>query len=144
MSALGQPEHVYVENEWYDGPRAGVADINGQPHRFISQFDEEGDEYLGTFLVWPIGADELALESEQWTIFVAWNERYEAGAVSTETHPGYPGTNVRWDEIASKLRVVRESVPPNAKIAKAELVHIEREQRYAVSGPAYRLAWVLP
>ena len=56
---FGPPETVYVENDWYDGPRAGVSDINGVPHRFKSLFDEKEDEYLATFLVWPI--DEAAL-----------------------------------------------------------------------------------
>jgi hypothetical protein len=139
----GPPEHVLVENEWYDGPRAGVANVNGQPHRFVSQWDEEEDDYLGTYLVWPVDADEVALEQEQWCIFVAWNEQYEAGKVDSATHPGHPGTNSRWDEIASQLATRREAVPSTAKRAKAQMVHLERDQRYAPSGPAYQLSWEL-
>jgi hypothetical protein len=26
MTQYGPPEKVYVENEWYDGPRAGIGD----------------------------------------------------------------------------------------------------------------------
>jgi hypothetical protein len=137
----GPPENVLVENEWYDGPRAGVANVNGQPHRFVSQWDEEEDEYLGTFLVWPIDADEVALEQEQWRIFVDWNEQYEAGKVDTATHPGHPGTNERWEAIALQLAKRRKTVPPGARRAKAHMVHLEREQRYALSGPAYQLSW---
>jgi hypothetical protein len=139
----GPPEHVLVENEWYDGPRAGVANVSGQPHRFVSQWDEEEDEYLGTFLVWPVDAEEVALEQEQWRIFVAWNKQYEAGEVDSATHPGHPGTNKRWDEIALLLASRRETVPSNAKRAKAQMVHLEREQRHAPSGPAYQLSWQL-
>jgi hypothetical protein len=101
MLKYGPPEHVFVENEWYDGPRAGIANVNGQPHRFVSQWDEHGDEYLGTFLVWPVRSEELSLEQEQWRIFVSWNDQYEAGAASTNTHPGNLGTNSRWDELSS-------------------------------------------
>ena len=137
----GPPEQVLVENEWYDGPRAGVANVNGQPHRFVSEWDEDEDDYLGSFLVWPIDADEVALEQEQWRIFVAWNEQYEAGEVDTATHPGHPGTNKRWDEIASQLATRRETVPPTAKQAKAQMVHLEGKNRYARSGPAYLLSW---
>ncbi len=115
--------------------------MNGQPHRFVSQWDEEEAEYLGTFLVWPIVAEEVALEQEQWRIFVAWNERYEAGEVDTVTHPGHPGANERWDEIALQLAPRRETVPSGAKRATAQMVHLEREQRYAPSGPAYQLSW---
>lgn len=139
----GPSEHVFVESEWYDGPRAGIASVNGQPHRFVSQWDEEEDEYLGTFLVWPVDAEELALEREQWCIFVAWNALYEAGEVDTASHPGHSGTNKRWDEIALQLSGRREAVPPGAKRAKAKVVHLEREHRYAPSGPAYQLSWRL-
>lgn len=141
MTAFGPPERVYVENEWYDGPRAGVADVNGRPHRFVSQFDEEDDEYLGTFLVWPIEAEELLLEQEQWRIFVRRNDAYEAGRVRAESHPGHPGTSKRWDEIASLLQVRRTSIPSTAVRARAQMTTIEGEQRYPYSGPAYRLSW---
>jgi hypothetical protein len=67
MTIYGPFERVFVE--WYDSPRAGIADVNGQPHRFLSQFDEDDDEYLGTFLFWPVNAEELALEQEQWQIY---------------------------------------------------------------------------
>jgi hypothetical protein len=143
MPAFGPPEPVHVENEWYDGPRAGVADIHGVPHRFVSQWDEKDEELLGTFFVWPIGEAELALEREQWLIFVQWNAEYEAGNASTDTHPGHPGTNPRWDEISTILQGARQAVPPAAKRAKAELRHLDREERYTASGPSYELSWAL-
>jgi hypothetical protein len=40
----GPPEQVLVEHEWYDSPRTGIAIVNGQPHRFRSQWDEAEDE----------------------------------------------------------------------------------------------------
>jgi len=142
MTAYGPPERVFVENDWYDGPRAGIASVNGRPHRFVSQFDEEEDEYLGTFLIWPIETEELALEQEQWQIFVNWNDLYEAGEVDTDSHPGHPGMDKRWDELALLLEPRRRSVPPHAKRAKAHVVHLEREKRYESTGPAYQLSWV--
>ena len=118
----GPPEHVFVENEWYDGPRAGVANVNGEPHRFVSQWDEEEGECIGTFLVWPVSPEVVALEQEQWRIFVAWNEQYETGKADTTTHPGHPGTNKRWDEITLQLASRSESAPAGAKRAKALFV----------------------
>ena len=144
MPTFGSPEHVLVENEWYDGPRAGIANVNGQPHRFASQWDEAGDEYVDTFVVWPVAEEELALEQEQWAIFVAWNKRYEAGAVDTASHPAHPGTNSRWDEIEAKLAPSRKSVPTMAKVARARVLPLEQGGRYALSGPSYRLSWALP
>jgi hypothetical protein len=143
MLQYGPPEHVFVENEWYDGPRAGVANVNGLPHRFVSQWDGQEDDDLGTFLVWPVQAEELSLEQEQWQIFVEWNDQYEAGAASTETHPGHPGTNKRWDEIEAQLAVLRALTPENAKRARAQMVPFERERRYGRSGAGYQMAWSL-
>jgi hypothetical protein len=140
---FGPAEHVYVENEWYDGPRAGIADVNGLPHRFTSQWDEVEDEYLGTFLVWPVSSEELAMEQEQWAIFVSWNDQFEAGAVDTNSHPGHVGTNPRWDEVERQLASKRKSIPPTAKRAKAQVFSLHREPRYALSGPAYQLSWAL-
>jgi hypothetical protein len=134
-------ERVYVENEWYDGPRAGIADLDGTPHRFKSRFDEADDDYLGTFLIWPISPDVLALEVEQWCIFVEWNRLYEAGLADTDTHPGVGGVSARWDELESNLRSNREGVPSDAKTATAEVTHIEGQRRYETTGPAYKMRW---
>jgi hypothetical protein len=143
MKDFGPPEHVYVENEWYDGPRIGLADVQGRVHRFKSLFDEKEDEYLGRFLVWPVDAEELSLEQEQWAIFVSWNKDYERGIAGVETHPGNPGTSARWDELHALLRAKREIEPRSAKIAEADLVFIEKEDRYSLSGPSYMMRWKL-
>ena len=139
----GSPEMVYVENEWYDGPRAGIADINGLPHRFKSLFDEKEDEYLGTFLVWPIEKQAADLEIEQWKIFVEWNLLYEAGKASLDSHPGHGGRSKRWDELEVVLRASRSEVPADAKRALAQLTHIDGQARYESTGPGYMLAWSL-
>jgi hypothetical protein len=140
-SEFGPLEHVYVENEWYDGPRAGIANLGGKPHRFVSQFDDDEDD-VGTFLLWPADQAELVLEQEQWQIFVRWNAEYEAGRATTKSHPGAPGNNSRWDEINSLLKSHRETIPSSAQRARVKVVHLEHE-RYAESGPAYQLAWKL-
>jgi hypothetical protein len=141
MSKFGHPEQVFIENEWYDGPRAGIANIGGTPHRFKSLFDEKEDEYLSAFVIWPIGKRELDQEVEQWKIFVEWNALFEAGKASTETHPAHGGIDARWDELEVLLRPHRSEVPSSAKIATAEFHRFDRKIRYALSGPDYRLSW---
>jgi hypothetical protein len=143
MMTYGPFEHVLLETEWFDGPRAGIANVHGEPHRFLSLFDEGDDEYLGSFLVWPVGAEELALEQEQWLIFVAWNDRYEAGEVDIDTHPGHRGTNQRWDELTLLLEPARKAVPANARRAKANRIDLGERKRYERIGPAYQLSWAL-
>ncbi|MGH1554534.1 hypothetical protein ACRAWF_29220 [Streptomyces sp. L7] len=66
-------ERVIVELEWYDGPRVGLADIDGKPHYFdgYGQYLGDGaDEYR----VWPASPAAVELEREQWAIYVRWNE----------------------------------------------------------------------
>lgn len=143
MTSYGPPERVYVENDWYDGPKAGIADISGLPHRFVSTFEETRDDHSDIFLVWPVDKAELDLEIEQWAIFVEWNTRYEAGNAGTDTHPGHGGISARWDEIQTLLHCARSEVPPAARCALAQKIWTEQEERYALSGPDYCLCWHL-
>lgn len=143
MSEYGPPEIVFTENEWYDGPRAGVANVNGKPHRFKSLFDETEDQFLGTFLVWPVDQRVVELEQEQWRIFAGWNELYEAGTATTDSHPGHGGKSERWDEIEVILKSNRREVSPFARRAQAELVPLQGEVRYPAAGPSYMLSWRL-
>lgn len=143
MEIFGPPEQVYVERDRYDGPRSGIADIGGMPHRFQSLFDEAENQYLGTFMVWPIAPSVLDLEIKQWRIFVEWNNRFESGEADTESHPGQGGLNARWDELEALLKPDRAMIPSDARQARAELHPIDREARYAASGPDYQLAWAV-
>jgi hypothetical protein len=41
-------DSVLTENEYYDGPRLGVAIFKGVPHIFEAEFDHSGDDYGDT------------------------------------------------------------------------------------------------
>ncbi|VUD69427.1 hypothetical protein TDB9533_04796 [Thalassocella blandensis] len=133
-------ERVYVESDWYDGPRSGIADFNGIPHRFISNFDD-ATGYIETFNLFPILSEELELEIEQWIIFVEWNKKYEAGQTDTKTHPGRGGLSQRWDEIEDELKLQRETIPEDSFLAKATFPHNGQEGRYELAGPCYGVVW---
>lgn len=137
------PEHVYIENEWYDGPVAGVADIGGQPHRFMLMPTESSAMGDVIYRVWPIDAAELVLEQEQWALFVQWHERYEAGLADTSSHPGHGGVDARWDELQTALADKRQHIPPHARQATATLERLDDTPRYSLSGPDYLLCWTL-
>jgi len=143
MLKFGPPEHVYVENVWYDSPRDGVADVNGVPHRYKWVYDYADDQYLGTFMVWPIDKGEFELEVEHWRIYVEWNQLHESGLADACSHPGDGGRNARWDELQDLLEESRSEVPATATPAVAQLSHIDREVRDELSGPAYMLSWSL-
>jgi len=133
-------EKVYVENDWYDGPRNGIANYKGLPHRFVANFDELKG-YEDTFKLFPVTDDELSLEIEQWRIFVEWNKRYESGEAEVDTHPGHGGINQRYDEINKILRPKRKKIPSNAIEAKAIFEDNGQESRYESTGPSYGVEW---
>ncbi|MBL8261868.1 MAG: hypothetical protein JNM58_05525 [Xanthomonadaceae bacterium] len=136
-------ERVYVELEIYDGPRVGIADVHGVPHRFSSKYDENDAGGLGTFSIVPIDPSVLELEQAQWSIYVAWNRRCEAGASASDLHPGEGGVDSRWDELQVLLAESRGAFSACARQAKAEKQWIERDERYAEDGPDYRMRWTL-
>jgi hypothetical protein len=136
-------ERVYVELEWYDGPRAGIADVHGVPHRFSSNYDEDEVGGLGTFSIVPVDPEVLVLEQVQWRIYVAWNRLHEAGVALVDSHPGHGGVDPRWDELQVLLAESRAAIPADARRAKAHKQRIEREERYSEDGPDYRIRWTL-
>lgn len=134
-------ERVYVELEWYDGPRAGIADIHGVPHRFKSNNDDTDDDPLGTFSVRVVEPAVLAKEQEQWRIFVAWSRRYEAGDSAASEHPGVGGVDPRYDALERELAHDRNASQATVRQARAEKEWLDRDERYAEDGPDYRMRW---
>jgi len=134
-------EPVHVELDWYDGPRAGLADINGAPHYFRAVHDhahagEPDDEYF----VWPASETALTSEREQWAIFVEWNKHYEAGTATPESHPGHGGIDSRYDELTMLLAPHR-ATPQDARRLRAEWRWPASPARYQTGGLDYRARW---
>jgi len=48
------PDRVLTVNEYYDGPRLGVAQPNGVPYIYEAEFDHSTDEYGDTYFLSPI------------------------------------------------------------------------------------------
>lgn len=137
-------ERVYVDLEWYDGPRMGLAEIDGLPQYFegwdydhADEGDEgdEGDEYS----VWPASEAAVAMEREQWAIFARWNERYEAGTARVDSHPGNGGIDARCDELTSLFTPCRQA-PDGARRLVGE-VRFDDGDRYRVDGVDYWFRW---
>lgn len=135
-------ERVHIENSRYDGPLTGVADVEGSAHYFSRVFDAESDDWeAAIFHVWPIDPYVFDLEVEAWRIFVAWNDLFESGETGLQTHPGNQGINPRYDELQRQLSGSR-LVPNNAARRLAHWQPIDRNVRYANTGPDYRVAWI--
>lgn len=127
-------EHVYAELEWYDGPRLGLADINGMPHYFQNRDYDHADE-ADDYQVWPASEAAVESEREQWAIFARWNERREAGEVGVESHPNHGGIDARYDELELLLAPHREA-PDSARRLVGELRFVDGS-RYRVEGLGY-------
>ncbi|KZB86143.1 GNAT family N-acetyltransferase [Amycolatopsis regifaucium] len=115
-------EHVHVENDRYDGPQTGVADIDGVPRYFVrlNRFFDDGDE----FSVWPIDDESLALEQEAWRLYVA---AWDAG-----DHPP-----ARLTELNALLEARNSTPPATARTMFAQWRHDERDVRHDENGPSY-------
>jgi hypothetical protein len=141
MSDFGPPEHVYVESDYCDGPRSGIANVDGVPHRFVCQFDETGQKWSDAFLVEPIDEETLVLEIEQYRIFVDWNDRNEGNDVMASSHPGNGGIDTRWDEIEAILQRRRAIDSARARAARARFIPVEGLARYHRNGTNSLVRW---
>ncbi|WP_327159381.1 hypothetical protein OG988_18975 [Streptomyces zaomyceticus] len=131
-------ERVYVELEWYSGPRAGLGDVDGRPHYFQGDDWDDADE-ADEYRVWPASDAAVELEREQWAIFARWNECHEAGTVELETHPGQGGIDARYDELALLLAPYRQARDDARRLVGE--VRFDAGARYRVEGLDYWFRW---
>jgi hypothetical protein len=96
-------ERVYTVNEFWDGPRLGVADVGGLPHIYQSPFDSVLQDFSDFFLVSPIDAELLDLVLEDWGIWTRWCTAFEAGVTTQETHPALAEERAEHEEITSLI-----------------------------------------
>jgi hypothetical protein len=94
---------VYTVNDYWDGPREGVADYKGKPHWYKCVFDEQRDEWSNTFDLKPLDAETFALAMEAWQIWRKWEEAYHQGKVTLESHPALREDSQRKAELTLLL-----------------------------------------
>jgi hypothetical protein len=106
-------------NDYYDGPRLGIADVNGVPHIYEAEFDHSSEKYGDTYFVSPVDESLLALVLEDWQIFLRWSSALKRGEVSVKSHPALPEDRERHEtlkiDIGDRLKVDRAQ----AKFMKA-------------------------
>jgi hypothetical protein len=98
-------ERVYTVNGFWDRPRLGIADFQGKPHIYESDFrDLDGDGEDGSrFWLPPIAPELLALVMEDWAIWRRWGSADNSGKTTIETHPALPGERQRHEELRQAI-----------------------------------------
>jgi hypothetical protein len=104
-------DRVYTINDYYDGPRLGIADVDGVPNVYEAEFDHSTEEYGDTFFVSPVDEGLLALVLEDWEIWLRWNSAFKRSEVTVESHPALSEDRQRHEAlkvaIGDRLRVDR-------------------------------------
>ncbi|WP_051710483.1 hypothetical protein [Andreprevotia chitinilytica] len=108
-------DRVLTINDYYDGPRLGVAEVHGVPHIYELVFDHSADEYSDSYLVSPIDEALLALVLEDWGIWLRWHAVHKRNEAPIETHPALPVDRARYEAI--KL-AIGDRLHADANVAK--------------------------
>jgi hypothetical protein len=93
-------ERVYTINEYYDGPRLGIAGFEGKPHIYESQWNDVEDDYTDRFWIREIDSQLLALVMEDWEIYRRWSGAYKRGETTVHGHPALPSERQRHEELS--------------------------------------------
>lgn len=80
-------ELVFTVDEYYDGPRTGVANFRGEPHFYDCIFDEKRSDYSNLFQLTPIDQKTFELALAAWRIWRKWEIAYHKKKVKWESHP---------------------------------------------------------
>lgn len=104
-------ETVHTMTDWYEGPRRGVAIVNGRPHLYESCWSNIDSEDVDLFVLSPISNELLTAALEDWEIWVRWERAHKAGLTPVESHPALPEDRERHtvlESILSKQLVINE------------------------------------
>lgn len=115
-------EKLHTVTEYWDGPRRGIADLDGRPHYFEAIFDYEADGYSDRFWVQPIDDITFRLALEDWAIWLRWRRSYGEGLAGPHAHPALERDHSRSEEL-------RELLEERLKIDAATAIEARAEFR---------------
>jgi hypothetical protein len=112
-------DRVLTVNDYYDGPRLGIAELDGAPHIYEAEFDHSADEYGDTYFLSPAEPELVASVLEDWEIWLRWQAAYKRGEVPHETHPALPAERERHEQLKNLIADRLKSNPDNRRHFKA-------------------------
>ncbi len=113
-------EPVLTVHDWWDGPRAGVAHFRGQPHLYLSSWDDAADDWSDIYALAALDAGTLALALEDYEIWRRWRIAFDAGTVAASSGPALPQDAARAQELKGLLGPLFGGSAPTIAHAKAE------------------------
>jgi hypothetical protein len=111
---------VHTMTDYYDGPRRGVADFDGVPHLYESEWSDALDDFEPTFRLSPLSADVFALALESWAIWRRWETAFHRRRATQESHPALPEDAARSAELENLLKARLQIDPTNSILATGE------------------------
>jgi len=115
-----RPDRVLTVNDYYDGPRLGIAELKGVPHIYEAEFDHSTDEYGDTYFLSPIQPELLALVLEDWEVWCRWEAAFKRKEVTLDSHPALPHERERHDQLRSVIGDRLMSDPANRSYFRAK------------------------
>lgn len=94
-------EEVFTVTDYYDGPRGGIANFNGEPHLYDCIFGKH--DYSNLYWLTPVSQDLFLLALEDWAIWKRWERGFHAGEVNQDSHPALAAERDRHLHIQSLL-----------------------------------------
>ncbi|HEY0427514.1 MAG TPA: hypothetical protein VGC76_06885 [Pyrinomonadaceae bacterium] len=120
---MSKYEIVHTITDWYDGARAGIADLNGVPHYYENQWLEDEQNWSDVYFLKSLDAETFALAIEDWEMWLRWEKAFKEGKTTQETHPVLPEEKQRHEEL-SQVLVERLIINPETDVrAKADFLY---------------------
>lgn len=116
-------DRVLTVHDYYDGPRLGIAELDGVPHIYEAEFDHSGDEYGDTYFLSPIEPALLELVLEDWSIWRRWEDAFKRREVPAEPHGALPADLARHDALRGAIGDQLKSDPENRLCYRATFTY---------------------
>ena len=97
-------EKVYTIEDYYDGPRGGIANFNGKPHVYECLFDDLDDEYSNGFKLMEISEETLQIALKSWNLWIKWDDKQNKTKEEMDSHPVLPEDRELYDKLSAEIK----------------------------------------
>jgi hypothetical protein len=136
-------ELVHTMEDYYDGPRRGIANFRGEPHLYESERDSALGNYSEVFRLSPVAPAVLEAALEDWAIWRRWEQAFHDGRVPQSTHPALPEDRARHEELARYLKANLRIDPKSFVRAVGEFHEVEQVEPGYAGWMPLRVRWSL-